>query len=132
MPCLPSEIAENGSASTRSQVGLPLLNCAAMAPSVGPVPSSLTVMPVSFKNGWPKACVIGLDRVAAPIDQNQLLLGGAGAAGAEREGRAGEQRRRQLREAPAADLAAFDFAGEDFETIFLEGVVHRRAPAFGD
>ena len=75
MPLLPSVIAENGSMSTRSQVGLPLLNCAATAPSVGPEPSSLTAMPF-FLEGLAVGCVVGLESVAAPVHQDQFIGGG--------------------------------------------------------
>ena len=68
----------------------------------------------------PKGLIIGLDRVAAPIDENELLLGGAGASGAERKRSAGERDRRQLREAAAADLAPLRLCGQGYRDSLSE------------
>ena len=121
-------MAEKGSASTRSQVGLPLLNCAAIAPSVGPVPSSFTSMPVSLKKGCPIGLIVGLDRVAAPVDENQLLVGGARARRPQRQRRAAKRDRRPLRELASTDAAPPRLLSQDLKTVFLKGVVHDYTP----
>ena len=83
-----------------------------------------------FVEGRAIGFIIGLDGVAAPVDEDELLVVGRGrTGGAQRQRRRAEKHRGHLREAAAADLAGADLGREDVEAVFAEGVVHGSAPA---
>ena len=59
-----------------------------------------------------------------------VASGVSGRAGAQGEGGASQDHGSELGEAAAADFAALDLGGENFETIFLERFVHGLDPLF--